>query len=37
MIVRSICYFKTKGERRAIKGDNETRPESRRRVKPNYR
>jgi len=27
MIVRSICYFKTRGERRATKGDKEKKTE----------
>jgi len=26
MIVRSICYFKTRGDRRATKGDKRGRP-----------
>jgi len=26
MIIRSICYFKTRGERRATKGDKRRRP-----------
>jgi len=26
LLLRSICYFKTRGERRATKGDKGTRP-----------
>jgi len=28
MIIRSICYFKTRGERRATKGDKRRRPKN---------
>jgi len=28
MIIRSVCYFKTRGERRATKGDKRVRPSS---------